>query len=1061
MKKRFTLQAAVALLLCGLSLFAQDRTISGKVTADDGSILPGVNVTLRGTSRGTTTDSEGSYKVSVPGNSKLVFSFIGFKSQEIALGTENTVNVKLVADASQLEEVVVTALGVTRSTKTLSYSAQQIKSERLVLAGENNVNNALAGKIAGVQVQSQAGSKLGSNGAGGIRIRGAGALNGKTALYVVDGTPTNVTDVNMDAIESITVLKGPNATALYGQRADAGVVVITTKKAKKTGIGIDINSNFSYENPTIVPKYQNVYAGGGDAAWLTYKWVAGQPEEWKALDGKKYHDYTDDASWGPKMDGAEYIPWYAWYPNTQYSFKTAPLTANPNNIRDFYNTGKTAQNGVTFSKAGDNFNTRISYTNINQTGITPYTSLDKNLLSTKTEINLGKYFTFGANVNYTAEKLQGENNDGYSNATSGSFNAWFHRDLDINILRELKDYVSPSGSLISWNHDNVTSTSNFNTGRFSQGNYWYNPYAQLSRQVNMVNRNKLFGDLNLTFKLDDHFKVAVFARRNELTTNYEQTGPTLIENSAYQTGYKAYYNTGQGFNREDNYEALASYNNAWGKLSLDANVGGNLRENTARTVDVGTKAGLVVPNLFALSNSKDVINYSNGRSRKKVQSLYARASLGYNETVFIEGSVRNDWSSALPKDANSYLYPSLGGSFVFSEIFKGKIPFMSFGKLRASWAQVGSDIDPYNLALTYGVGAVKYGTNILMSTPNQLPNENIQPSLSSSYEGGIDLKFLGNRIGFSATVYKEDKRNEILSVQIPGASGFSSQIINAGHIQRQGLELQLDVTAFKGKDFNWDISLNAARNTSKVLELAEGLTTYTQAAATFSQVIQVHKVGEEWGQLRGYKIKRINGEPVLTSDGFYVGEKDQYFGSVLPKFTGGGTSMMTYKNFTLNVSLDFQKGGKFYSLSSLWGKYSGLLEETAALNDKGKNVRDPVSEGGGVKVNGVNEKGEKVEMYVEGFDYYHQFYNSGADFDVYDASYAKIRELSFGYNIPLAKLGLNSYIRSASVSFIARNPWIIYVANRNIDSSEISQTYGENGQYFGTRSLGFNLKLSF
>lgn len=1060
--KRIPLCRILLLLCLVLPGWAQDRVITGKiVTWEDNSPISGVSVIIKGTTRGAVTDSNGDYKISVSNSNKtLIFSFIGFISQEVEIGTKSIVNLSLVTDITELNEIVVTALGIKRVAKTLSYASQQVTAEKLSLAGERNINNALAGKIAGVQVRSQAGSKLNAS-FGSVRIRGAGALNEKSPLYVVDGTPSSA--VNMDDIASINVLKGPNATALYGQRAEAGVIVITTKNAKfNTGIGLTLSSNLSFESPSLYPKYQDIYGGGGDSQWFTYKWVAGQPEEWKTFDGKKYHDYTDDASWGPKMDGSEHIPWYAWYPNHPYSFKTTGFSPQPSNIKDFYNTGVSRNTNVSFSKAGESYNYRVSYTNERQSGITPNTNIDKNYLSISGEIDLGKHFTVSNHVNYITQRLDGNYSDAYVNQTTGSFNSWFHRDLDFKIMRELKDVRSPSGSLISWNHDNLSATSNYNTGRFSQGNYWYNPYSFLDHNLSSTNSDNLRGDISLTYKLDEHFRISVTGRRAQSTANSEGTTKTILELSAYQTGYRAAYNTSQSFSREDNYEFLSTYTNKFGDAALDVNVGGNIRKNLSKSVTMGTRSGLVVPDLYAITNSVDVISYSNGRSANEVRSVYGRASFSYKGFVYVDGSARNDWSSSLPVNANSYFYPSLGSSFIISEFTKDVLPVLSFAKLRANWAQVGSDLGAYQNALYYTVGSLKHGTNILMTTPNTLPNESIKPSLSSSYEGGLDLKFLKNRISFSVTYYKENKINEILMVQVPGASGFSSRLINAGRIERSGVELQLDATPIVTNDFKWDVSINWATNTSKVVKLTEGIETYLFGGDPFEQVTLIHQVGEEWGQIRGSKMKRLNGEPVINTDGTFAFERNQYFGSVLPRFTGGAFTSLTYKNISLTLSLDFQKGGKFYSLSDMWGKYSGLLEETAALNDKGKNVREPVADGGGVKVVGVNENGEKVEKYVDAFTYYHQFLNRVADYNIFDASYLKIREFNLGYNIPVKKIGsLSRYVRTASVSFIARNPWIIYVANRNIDSSEISTTVGENGQLFGTSSYGFNIKLGF
>ena len=579
------------LFLLGLFLpgWAQDRVVTGKVvTSEDNSPIPGVSVTVKNTTRGAVTDASGDFKVSVSNtNRTLIFSFVGFISQEVEIGTRSIVNISLIPDVTELNEIVVTALGIKRVAKTLSYASQQVTAEKLSLAGERSINNALAGKIAGVQVRSQAGSKL--NAAfGSVRIRGAGALIEKTPLYVVDGTPGSA--VSIDDIESINVLKGPNATALYGQRAEGGVIVITTKNAKfNTGIGLTLSSNLSFESPSLYPKYQNIYGGGGDSQWLTYKWVAGQPEEWKTFDGKKYHDYTDDASWGPKMDGSEYIPWYAWYPNHPYSFKTANFTPQPSNVKDFYNTGVSRNTNLSFSKAGESFNYRVSYTNERQSGITPNTVIDKNNLSLSGEIDLGKHFTLSNHVNYTTQRLDGSYDDGYVNQTTGSFNSWFHRDLDFKIIRELKDVRSPSGSLISWNHDNLSATSNYNTGRFSQGNYWYNPYSFLDNSLSSSNSDNLRGDISLTYKLDEHFRISVTGRRAQSTSNSEGTIKTILEQSAYQTGYRASYTTSQSFSREDNYEFLSTYTNKFGAIAMDVNVGGNIRKNLSKSVNLYLK----------------------------------------------------------------------------------------------------------------------------------------------------------------------------------------------------------------------------------------------------------------------------------------------------------------------------------------------------------------------------------------------------------------------------------------------------------------------------------------
>ena len=1072
-------------VMTGGTSMAQDRTVTGKVTsAEDGQGVPGVNVLVQGTTVGSVTDTNGNYTIALPaGNTVLVFSFIGFKSQEIEVGDRTTVDVPLQPDFQQLSEVVVTALGIERNEKSLSYSAQQVKAdEKLRITRDADLNSTLAGKVAGVQVLNQSGAKLGS--AATIRIRGSASLTEKSPLYVIDGTPVNNFErgargvspvdlgINMDDVESISILKGPNATALYGQRGDAGVVQITTKRGRKSkGIGLEVNSTTTFEEVNILPSYQNTYGGGGSSDFRTFTYNAGvHPAEWAALDGKRYHDYSDDASWGPKIDGSEYIPWYAWYPGTAHSFKTAKYTAQPDNVRDYYETGKTFNNNINFSKSGEGYSVRVSYTNLKQSGILPNTSLDRNYISTQNSAELGRYVTIGSNINYTNEVVFGNFDDDYSNYSgAGSFNQWFHRDLDMSKLKELRNFKTPTGALASWNHANPTAATTFSSLNFNRGNYWYNPYSYMDYINFTTKRDRLFGDVNLTVKLNEHFRVQGFFRRNQLSSNYEDKTPDIIERSVAQTNAQAAYSTGQTSNVENNYEFLASYNQMVSDFDIDVNIGGNIRQNSYKDVRIATNGGLVVPDLFIVSNSKGALNYYNYRQSKTVRSLYGRASVGYKDFAFLEFTARNDWSSALPTNNNSYFYPSIGGSFVFSELTQTVIQFLSYGKLRGSWAQVGSDMDPYQLYLTYPVDQIQFDGNILMTTPDLLTNADIKPSLSSAYEMGFDLKFLNNRAGISFTYYKEVKKNEILNVDISTASGFSDKVINAGRVERNGIEILLEGTPVSTRSFEWNIGINLARNNSRVIELADGVNSINattpgyDVSDYFDFVYLVNKTdydgaSNKWGQLRGTGIRRINGQPVLNDNGIYQTENDVFFGSVLPDFTGGIVNNFTYKDFSLAVAIDFQRGGKYFSLSNLWGEYSGLLSQTAATNGNGKNVRDAVAEGGGIHVTGVNENGEPVAYDVAAYNYFHQFAdNSVLDNSVFDASYVKLREISLGYRVPLK----SRVLQNLTFSVVARNPWLIYLSNRNVDASELSQRWGENGQQPGTRSLGFNIKASF
>ena len=1062
MRKRLAMLCA-GWLLC-FSVWAQ-TSVTGKVTDEQGNSIPFASILIKGKSKGITADGEGKFTFrNLPAGTVLTITSQGFKSKDVAIDSETSLNVVL-EKGSDLQEVVVTsAFNIKRSQKSVASNAQNITGDQLNLIRQTNLNNALAGKIAGLQVRGQSPIALGRD--ANIRLRGEGSINGGGIIYVVDGTIVNSVDINPDDIQDITTLKGVNATALFGDRAVGGAIVINTKKGKKTkGIGIEINQGITFDQIYILPKYQNSYAGGASADLIRFDWKPGMPESWKTLNGKYHHDYSDDASWGPRMTGQEYIPWYAWYPDGQYFGQTAKLTPQPDNIRDFYQNGTTVNNNINFSKADKGYSIRVSYTHQNIKGLIETSELLKHNLTTNLSFDLGNSFILSSNISYVTQTLKGEFNDGYSNQSSGSFGSWFHRDLDMKKVKELRNLKSPEGYLASWNHNNpgeyLTSPL-----AFYGGNYWYNFYSYFDNISNVNRRDRLFGDVSLTYKLNNHFSVRGTVRKNQVTTNNENITKNILEQSATQTGVKAAYGTGQTFFSEDNVEGLMTYNNKWGDFSVNLNGGGNVRKEQAKNVTVGTVNGLNVPDLYAANNSKDPIAYGNGRTRLEVRSLFARGDIGFRDMLYAEFGVRNDWYSTLPTDNNSLLTPSFGLSFVFSELLKEEMPALSFGKLRGSWGTVPTSLAPYILGFAYGVNANQWNGNFLMTTPNRLVDPTIKGATNTAMEAGIDLRFLKNRIGFSFTYYDETRKDEPLDVQVNGASGFTTKLVNAGRVERSGIEIQVNAKPVVNKNLTWNIDVNYGQNLSnKVVELAPGISSIVVAAGAFSgtsSAYTVHEVGKEWGMLRGGGIKKINGVPILDADGFYIKEDNAAFGSVLPDFTGGIQNAVNYKNFVLNVSIDFQKGGKFFSLSDFWGTFSGLTARTAGLNDKGNPVRDAIADGGGVFVQGVDVDNKPVSKYVSAQDYYHQFRSRNiSENSVYDLSYVKLREVSFGYQFPIAKWGWNKWVQQATFSLVARNLWLMYAENRDFDPSEISAVYGEDGQFPGTRSLGFNLKLGF
>lgn len=785
--KKIVFSSFVAFLCTLIVATAQVRPVTGNVTDEKGSPIPFASVLETGTKNGTTADGNGSFIIKIKNGSRLTISATGFESLTIT-PAGSSVGVVLKSSTQQLSEVIVTtALGVKRKSDNLSYSAQGIKASDATSTRITDINTALAGKVSNVQVRTQSAAKLGSQSQ--IRIRGANSVSSLSndPLYVVDGTPLDdINFINMDDVEDIQVLKGPAAATLYGQRGSNGVILITSKKARRNSMGVSVTSTYSFDKVGRLPKYQNEYSGGtAGAGWQTYTWQAGDPVEWKALDGKKYHTYFDDASWGPKMDGSEYIPWYAWYPGSKYSFKTANLVPQPNNVKDFYSTGQNFQNNVTLTKGGSDYTMRLSYTNQSQTGLIPNSKLNRNFISSQISYDINTHITASADFNFVNQKIYGEFSDTYGNNASGSFNSWFHRDLDINILKELRDFRTPSGRIPGWNLDDGTAgrpSSDFYNGTA----YWTNPftYYQLISSVNTQDR--LYGNVGLTYKFNEHFRIAGFVRRNQRNTHYESQLPYIFEQSTQDMSsplainanlggrpVSATYRTYDVRQVENNYEFLASYNQHFGNVFLDANFGGNIRTNEYSSLDNGTRGGLVVPDLFTLSNSAVQPFYNAAsRTKKNVRSLYGRASANWKDIFVVDVSLRNDWSSALPASSNSYLYPSVGGSFIFTKFVNSAMPFISFGKLRGTWAQVGSDLDPYSLNLLYGVGANQWNGNITTTTPDRAIDSVIKPALSTSVELGLDMRFLKNRLGLSVTYYNDNTTNSIIPVSTTSASGF-------------------------------------------------------------------------------------------------------------------------------------------------------------------------------------------------------------------------------------------------------------------------------------------------
>ncbi|MET0462821.1 MAG: SusC/RagA family TonB-linked outer membrane protein [Chitinophagaceae bacterium] len=1045
------------------SIYGQSRQVSGTVRDSKGSPVPMATIQQKGTNNATSAGENGTFSLTISGaDPVLIISSAGFASKEINMTTAASYDIQL-EETGNLSEVVVTALGINRQERSLGYSTQQVKGQNLTLTKEQNVIGSLAGKIAGVQVVGSSGASMG--GTQKIKIRGVNSISGTDQpLIVIDGTPISNAnfagsdkadfgnlgqDVNPEDIEDVNVLKGPAASALYGIRGQYGVIMITTKKGKRGAkkVNVQLNSAFSLDRAGNFFPTQDLYGGGSSQTWRTLP------------NGDKYVDMSVDESWGPKMDGTPVRQVFSFYPQDPEYRQLTPFIPHPDNIKDYYRTGNTLNNGVTVTGGNENSTFRLSFNDTRIQGVEPNTWLRRNNVGLSAGLDLTKKLNVAANVNYAVNSAQRPSQG--SEYGARYMVQWFQRNID---MKRMKNYRYSDGTFLNWNLNRPSTT----TGEITNFKplYWNNPYFEVYENPIADSRDRIFGDIGLTYEFFPGLKVSGFARTDFYTQNIE-------EKTAFGGRRIPAYSVGKYQNKEMNYEFLAQYNKTWGDLSLNANLGGNIYKRRYTEVTQATVGGLSSPGFYNIAASIDRPAVGSYLLRKEIRSLYGMASLGYKNTYFLDASLRNDNSSALSPGNNSYWYPSLSASFVFSELLKWAP--LSYGKLRLSYAQAGSDLSPYETSFVYGVGTIYTATPPIntLAVPDNLINPNIKPSFANSYEAGIDLKFFQNRFGIDFTYYEQRNKNQIIRLDVSGASGFGSTTANAGLIKNNGIELTLTGMPVKTKNFSWNTSINFARNRSEVVELAPDINVYAYASTTYSSVTTFLNsyVGQSFGHLIGpaYKRDEATGKKLLGADGMPLYTDATYdFGSVLPDFTGGMLNTIRFKDFELGVMIDYQSGGKFFSRSKMLLVRTGMDPETVMLNDKGNNVRDAVAAGGGVRIDGISDATKTpITVYVDARAYYNTIVGRRVYEDwVYDASYVKLRELRFGYTIGKKMLG-KLPVNSIGIALIARNPAMIWQkAPKGLDPSELStgsQSIGwyESGQANTVRSYGINLNVNF
>jgi TonB-linked SusC/RagA family outer membrane protein len=995
--------------------------------------LAGAQITVKGMTIGTLADGEGHFVIRIPADATtLVFTMIGYQTVEAEI--EDGMTVTMQEQAIGLEGIVVTALGVQREKRTLGYSVQDVSGPEITEVPELNLVNSLQGQVAGVQI-TNAGPTGGSS---RIVIRGANSIAGNNQpLFIVDGIPVDnsapniggyggidygntVQDVDPNNIESISVLKGPNAAALYGSRAANGAVVITTKSGR-TSRGFSFSSSFTAETPLKLPDYQNEYGQGVDGE---FRFVDGA--------GAGTWDFVDE-SWGPRLDGRLI---------DQFTGPQQPWVAHPDNVRSFFRTGLTSNTNLAFEQSSSQGNVRLSLTNTMVNGMAPGEEIDKIGVALKGGLNVTNRLTTEASLNYTRQNANNRMGTGYDEDNPMQSFIWFGRQVDMDALRDYRCWdnaptACTDGGQFNWNY-----------------NYHNNPFWEQLVNTNEDNRDRVLGHVSGTYQLTDWITLTGRVGRDW----YRERRKNVVAFNSLDDAGDGGFNEANRYQSETNADLFATAaRQLTDDLTLDVTAGGNLRMTEFQTSTVGVTA-LTAPGIYTIDNAAVPATPGDFESKKEVRSVFGSASLNYRGYLNVDVTGRNDWSSTLPEDNRSYFYPSISSAFVFSDALGLRNEWFSSGKIRASWTRVGNDTNPYQLSSVYN-SQQAFGGVPMFSLPNELPNTDLKPEETTAYEFGTDLGFFNERMGFVATYYNSLTRDQILGVQISGTSGYTSQILNAGEVKNWGYELLVRATPVLGDDFRWDLTVNWSKNNSEVTDLYGDLETLV-LGTYWSMNIEARK-GEPYGLFfgNGY-LSDDDGNWLLDAQGRPQRDGERrILGNYNPDWIGGFQNRFSWGPWAMSVLVDGQRGGDIFSVTNWFGEYAGVLEST--LRGRENDFCDPgiVVEGylpdGSWNGDGVNDVTVCPETYF-GRNYGNQ--EAGID----DATYIKLRELRLAYELPesvLAPFGL----ASGDIALIGRNLFLWAPNIDNIDPEtafDASNVQGiEFGQYPTARSFGLSISI--
>ncbi|MCE7063702.1 SusC/RagA family TonB-linked outer membrane protein [Dyadobacter sp. CY326] len=1014
---------------------APKRNVSGTVTDETGVGLPGVSVLVKGSQSGTSSDAEGKYKLDIPdeeiGSAVLIFSFVGYTSQEVPVGTQAEISVKLAPEAKALNEVVVTALGISREKKALAYAVTEVKGSEFTQARENNVANALTGKIAGVNATGMA---TGPGGSSRIIIRGNGSLSGNNQpLYVINGMPMdnsipgggnasdgngNNTDrgdgiggINPDDIESISVLKGGPAAALYGARASNGVILITTKKGRaQKGIGVEVNSNFTTENLAIIPDWQYEYGQGVDGV--------------KPLTQTQAKS-SGRLSYGAKMDGSQVI---------QFDGQMRPYSPQKDNLKNFYRTGTNYINSISFIGGNETVNFRFGLNNTKANSIVPNSDFTRRIANLNVNAFLGKKLSIETVVQYNIEDGHNRPKVGYADYNPHWATHLVANTVDIRSLSPGYDAVT--GKEVEWNPVPAAP----------------NPYFVINKFKNDDRKNRFLGQANIRYDILDNLFIKGSVSQDYYNFNYEFVVPTA---NAYEPLGR--YEARKTASSETNGMLTLNYNTSFFEdLSFSVLAGGNTQRSVYdETIFRGTE--YTIPNFYSFTNlatSTTTPNYS----KSGINSLFGSVDLGYKGLAYLTMSGRQDWFSVLNTASNSIFYPAIGGTLILSEAFN--LPqAVSFAKLRGSWAQVGgANVAAYQIYQSYNMAQGGHnGRPVQQLSSSLVPNPDLRPLTSTTYEAGLEARFLNNKLGLDVTLYNRKTTDDIVQSNIAASSGYTQALLNVGELSNKGIELLVTATPVKSSKFGWDISYNMAYNKSRIVKLADGLPSLTVGDGVGGGTIRNVKDGT-YGEVWGYKkLTNADGQTVFnTASGYAVRGNIERLGNGIPPLTMGITNNFTYKNFSLNILIDGKFGSIVYSNMYQYAYRFGLPKETLPGRDEGLTVTGVTPEGAPFS---KTWKKEEIDTYYDNDKNYTSIFT-------FDNDFIKLRQVILSYNLPVNKVSFLK-LQSASVSLVGRNLALLYKDKRNkYFDPESSYTNGnaQGLEAFGvprTRSMGVNLTVKF